>query len=57
VTKAEEPASAVEDEGPAAWKLDTTLHDLRAAVDRMQDAEPRMQLEAIHDRLRALTEN
>lgn len=39
VAKTDELAAKVEDEGAAAWRLDTTLRDARIAVAQLKDAE------------------
>jgi len=51
ITKAEELATAIQAEGPSTWKLDTTLRDLRAAIDGTKNARKRQKLDAIHERL------
>ena len=45
--KAEELAADIIAEGPAQWKLDTTLADLKASVTQLEDKERRDRLAAI----------
>lgn len=54
VERAEELALEVEQEGAAAWKLASTLNDLRLAVDRTPESDARTELETIYGRLQAL---
>ena len=41
-------------EGPAAWKLETTVADLEVAVSRADRADIRRGLQAVLDKLKAL---
>jgi hypothetical protein len=45
--KAEELAIDVVEEGPAQWKLDTTLADLKASVTQVEDKDRRDRLAAV----------
>ena len=54
VERAEELALDVEQDGAAAWRLASTLKDVRLAVDRTRDESKREQLESIYGRLLAL---
>jgi len=51
--KAEELAEEVMDEGPAAWKLDIVLQDLKASVLHVADKTKRARLSAIIERVEA----
>jgi tetratricopeptide (TPR) repeat protein len=54
VDKAKEYARAVQREGAAAWKLETTLADLERSVAQVGDATRQQALQAILDDLKAL---
>ena len=54
VVKARELLDLVEEEGPAAWKLDTTIADLERSVAQAQDEKTRQDLREIIAKLRAL---
>ena len=54
VTKARELLALVEEEGPAAWKLDTTIADLERSTAQVQDQETRQALQQIIAALRVL---
>ena len=51
---AEELADQVALEGAARWKLDTTLEDLRRALDLTANADTRARLQAVVTRLEQL---
>jgi tetratricopeptide (TPR) repeat protein len=53
VAAAEILADDIEAEGPARWKLDTTIADLEVSVGLCQQAETRAGLGAVLDRLKA----
>lgn len=55
VDKAEALAEQIEEEGAAAWKLDTTLSDLRLSAEQAGDEDARRALVAVCDRLAQLT--
>jgi tetratricopeptide (TPR) repeat protein len=50
--KAEELADAVMDEGPAAWKVDSMLADLKASVVQVTDGAKSARLSAVIDRIK-----
>lgn len=52
--EAGELADAIEQEGPAAWKLSTTLSDLERSLEQQSDAETRAALVPIYERLKRL---
>jgi len=54
VVKARELLDLVEEEGPAAWKLDTTIADLERSAAQAQDEKTRQDLLEIIAKLRAL---
>ena len=54
VEKANELADRIADEGGAAWKLKSTLGDLRTAVQQAEGQASRDDLAAILERLEAL---
>jgi tetratricopeptide (TPR) repeat protein len=51
--KAEELADAVIAEGPAKWKVDSTLRDLEASLAQVNDAAKRARLSTVIDRIKA----
>ena len=53
VAAAETLADDIEAEGPARWKLDTTLADLEVSMRVCPQAETRAGLGAVLDRLKA----
>jgi len=54
VVAAEELYDQLLQEGPAAWKLETTLADVEVSVSQAKDAEVRAGLQAVLDKLKAL---
>lgn len=54
VVSAERLYEEISDDGPVAWKLQTTLDDLRRSVELQQDAGKRQQLAGILGKLEAL---
>ena len=56
VKKAAELADQVEREGAAAWKLDTTLADLKLAVEQAEGQDIQNSLRAICERLERVKE-
>ena len=52
--KAEELADAIEDEGVSAWKLDTTLSDLRETLARLEGTPEHAAMADVLERLEAL---
>jgi hypothetical protein len=52
--KAEELADQIENEGAGGWHLDTTLASIAESVDHVTDAEIKMRLKAVLDRLQAV---
>jgi tetratricopeptide (TPR) repeat protein len=51
--KAEELADAVMDEGPAMWKVESVLADLKASVVQVPDGAKRARLAAVIERIKA----
>src|SRR5262249_18421211 len=54
VAAADRLARDVAQEGPARWQLETTLGDLRFAVERIVPDDKRGPLQAIYERLAAM---
>lgn len=54
VVAAEELYDQLLQEGPAAWKLQTTLADVEVSISQARDAEVRAGLQAVLDKLKAL---
>src|SRR5208283_1201935 len=52
--KAEELASEVAREGAARWKLDTTLNDLKATLEQLQDDDTKARMTEIYAELERL---
>lgn len=55
VTDAEKLTDCVEEEGPGAWQLETTLKDLSGDIDQHDDPQTREKLHALQDRLKAVS--
>jgi tetratricopeptide (TPR) repeat protein len=51
--KAEERADEVMDEGPARWKIDSVLDDLKASILHVTDEPRRTRLSAVIERIKA----
>ena len=51
--KAEELADVVMDEGPAMWKVESVLADLKASVVQVTDGAKRARLAAVIERIKA----
>ena len=56
VQKAEELAAQIEDEGAVAWKLESSLSDLRTEVQASEGHDSHDALAGIYERLEQLTE-
>ncbi len=55
VTDAQKLTDCVEEEGPGAWQLETTLKDLSGDIEQHRDPQIREDLQGLLDRLKALS--